>query len=314
MQENADVTPAERKPAAVVTNADVASAPEGVRRTAAGEGARPIVVMRPPAFSFDALWHSARRLTHYGDLLYTLSLHRLRVRYKQSVLGALWAVLQPLALMLIYTVIFSEVARVDTGGMPYPLFAYTALLPWATFSTAVSTATSSLVSHANLVTKVYFPREILPLTYVIAALFDLVASSLVLGVLMLYYDIALTWQVVFLIPIVAVLAVFALAVSIILCAVQVRYRDIGIAMPLVLQLWMFATPIVYPLSAVPAQWRSLYMLNPMVAVVDGFRGVLIDGTAPAFTPLAVSAIVAVGLLLAGFLYFKHVEATVADVL
>jgi lipopolysaccharide transport system permease protein len=271
-------------------------------------------VLRPPSVSFDTLWQSARRLVNYWDLLHTLTVHRVAVRYKQSALGPLWAVLQPLSLMLIYTVIFSNVARVDTGGIPYPLFAYTALLPWTAFSTAVATATNSLVSHFSLVTKVYFPREILPLTYVIAALFDLLAGGVVLAALMLYFGVVLSANVLYLVPIVAVLGIFALSVSLILCAIQVRYRDIGIAMPLVLQVWMFASPVVYPLSAVPPAWRSIYILNPMVGVVESFRRVLIEGASPDLAPLAVSAALSLLLLPASFLYFKHVEATVADVL
>jgi lipopolysaccharide transport system permease protein len=281
-----------------------APAPEG----------RPTTVLRAPSVSFGTLWHAAHRLAQYRDLLHTLSVHRLRVRYKQSALGPFWAVLQPVSLMLIYTVIFSHVARVETGGIPYPLFAYSALLPWTAFATAVATATNSLVSHFNLVTKVYFPREILPLTYVIAAIVDLLTGGLVLAGLMLYFGVPITVHVLFLVPIVVVLATFALATSLVLCAIQVRYRDIGIAMPLVLQVWMFATPVVYPLSAVPPDWRTAYMLNPMVGVIDSFRRVLVEGTAPDPAPLALAALLSAVLLPAAFLYFKHVEATVADVL
>ena len=270
--------------------------------------------MGPPSFSWASLGQAVLRLGHYSDLLLTLTAHRLRVRYKQSVLGSLWAVVQPLSLMLIYTVIFSRIARVDTGNIPYPLFAFAALLPWTTFSTAVSTATNSLVSHFNLVTKVYFPREILPLTYVFAAIADLVVGGAILGVLLAYFDVSLTWRLLYVVPIVATLAVFALAVSLILCAIQVRYRDIGIGMPLALQLWMFATPVVYPLDAVPTEWRALYMLNPMVGIIESFRRVVIEGASPAGAPFAFSIAAALVLLPVAFLYFKRVEATVADVL
>jgi lipopolysaccharide transport system permease protein len=270
--------------------------------------------MRPPAFSVDLLWRSAFRLWQYRDLLHTLSVHRLRVRYKQSVLGYLWAIVQPVSLMLIYTLIFSRLARVDTGGVPYPLFAFTALLPWTAFATAVSTATGSLVGHAGLVTKVYFPREILPLTYIIAALVDLLTGGVVVAALMVYYGVPLTWHVLYAIPTLAILAVFAVSMSLFLCAVQVRYRDIGIAMPLVLQLWMFATPVVYPLSMVPPAWQSLYVLNPMVGAVEGFRGALLEGAAPDPWLLFVAATVSLGMLPVALLYFKHVEATVADLL
>jgi lipopolysaccharide transport system permease protein len=275
---------------------------------------RPITIIRAPSFSIPAFARAVGRLVHYHDLLYTLSVHRLKVRYKQSVLGPLWAILQPTLLMLIYTVIFSRIVRVPTDGAPYALFAYSALLPWTFFSTAVSTATNSLVSHSTLVTKVYFPREILPLTYVIAALIDFLVASSMLGVLMAYYHVPLSVHAVLAIPTIAVLMLFSIAVSLLLSGIQVRYRDIGVALPLLLQLWMFATPIVYPLSIVPARWQALYSLNPMVGVVESFRRVTLQAMPPDFHALATSALVAVTLLLVAFIYFKHVEATVADII
>jgi len=164
------------------------------------------------------------------------------------------------------------------------------------------------------VTKVYFPREILPLTYVIAALIDFLVASSMLGVLMVYYHVPLSVNALFTIPIVAVLTLFTIAVSLLLSAVQVRYRDIGVALPLLLQLWMFSTPVVYPLSIVPARWQALYSLNPMVGVVESFRRVTLQAVPPDFDVLAISAVVAVTLLLVAFIYFKHVEATVADII
>ena len=275
---------------------------------------RPTTIIRPPSFSILDLARAVRRLAHYHDLLYTLSVHRLRVRYKQSVLGPSWALLQPTLLMLIYTVIFSRIARVPTDGVPYALFAYSALLPWTLFSTALTTATNSLVSHFTLVTKVYFPREILPLTYVIAALVDFLVASSVLGVLMIYYHVSLSAHALYAIPTIAVLTLFTIAVSLLLCAIQVRYRDIGVALPLLMQLWMFATPVVYPLALVPARYQALYSLNPMVGVVESFRRVILQASPPDFHALALSAIVAVTLLLVAFIYFKRVEATVADII
>jgi lipopolysaccharide transport system permease protein len=247
-------------------------------------------------------------------LLLTLTLHRLKVRYKQSVLGPSWALLQPIALMLIYTVIFSRIVQVATNGTPYAIFAYSALLPWTFFSTSLSTATNSLVSHFSLVTKVYFPREILPLTYIAAALVDFLLASVVLGGLMVYYQTPPTVYALVAVPALVVLIAFSLGASLLLCAVQVRYRDIGVAMPLVLQLWMFASPVVYPLSAVPAKWRALYALNPVVGVVENFRRALVGGTAPDLHSLATAAIVSSVLLPIAFAYFKHVEATVADII
>jgi lipopolysaccharide transport system permease protein len=278
------------------------------------DDSRPLTTIRAPSFSILALGRAARRLVHYRDLLLTLSVHRLKVRYKQSVLGPSWAVLQPTLLMLIYTVIFSRIVRIQTDGAPYAVFAYSALLPWTFFATALSSATNSLVSHFSLVTKVYFPREILPLTYVVAALVDFLVASSVLGALMAYYDIALSRYALFVIPTIAVLTLFTIAVSLLLSAVQVRYRDIGMALPLLLQLWMFATPVVYPLTLVPERWTTLYSLNPMVGIVESFRRVILQGVPPDFHSLGMSALVTATLLPLAYIYFKHVEATVADII
>jgi len=275
---------------------------------------RPTTVIRAPSLSLSALFQALRRLAQYRDLLVTLSVHRLKVRYKQSVLGPSWAVLQPTLLMLIYTVIFSRIIRVPTEGAPYAVFAYCALLPWTFFSTAISSATNSLVSHFSLVTKVYFPREILPLTYVIAALVDFLVASVLLGALMAWYDMSLSRWALLAIPTVGVLALFTIAVSLLLCAVQVRYRDIGMALPLLLQVWMFATPVVYPLTLVPQRWQALYSINPMVGIVESFRRVILQGVPPDFHALEMSALITAVLLPVAFIYFKHVEATVADII
>lgn len=277
-------------------------------------GVRRQTVIRPPSVSQLNILNNLRRLAQYKDLLYTLSVHRIKVRYKQSVLGIAWAVLQPLALMLIYTVIFSYIARMPSDGAPYAIFAYVALLPWTYFSTTLTNATNSLVSHSSLVAKVYFPREILPLTYVIAAFFDLLIASTVLAGLLVYYKVALTVNAFYVLPIVLVATVFITAVAFLFSAVQVRFRDIGMGMPLLLQLWMFATPVVYPLSAVPERFRGFYVMNPMVGVVENFRRVILQGAPPDFRLLAISALISFILLPVAYIYFKRVEATVADII
>jgi len=170
------------------------------------------------------------------------------------------------------------------------------------------------VSHFSLVTKVYFPREILPLTYVIAALVDFLVASVLLGALMAWYDMSLSRWALLAIPTVGVLALFTIAVSLLLCAVQVRYRDIGMALPLLLQVWMFATPVVYPLTLVPQRWQALYSINPMVGIVESFRRVILQGVPPDFHALEMSALITAVLLPLAFIYFKHVEATVADII
>jgi len=274
--------------------------------------ARPNYEIRPPSiFGFNLLANLSK-LLQYKDLVWTLSLHRIKVRYKQSVLGILWAFLQPISMMLVFTFIFSLIARMPSDGIPYAIFAFTALLPWNYFSTSVSNGTSSLVKDSQFVTKVYFPREILPITYIVAALFDFAIALVLLACLMIYYQVALTVNVLYAIPILLVLTFFALAISLIFSATQVRFRDIGMAVPLLLQLWLFATPVIYPLSAVPARWRSFYALNPMVGIIESFRQVVLKGEPPDMRSLMFSAVVSVILLFVSYLYFKRVEATMAD--
>jgi lipopolysaccharide transport system permease protein len=276
--------------------------------------ARPIRIIRPVSFSpFDIL-RGFRELWQYRDLFYTLTVHRIKVRYKQSVLGLAWAILQPLSLMLIYTVIFSVIAKVSSEGVPYAVFAYAALLPWTFFSSSLTNATQGLVSHSQLVTKVYFAREILPLTYVSAALFDFAVATTFLIALFFYYGVHVTIYVLYALPILILLTALATAFSLFLSAMQVRFRDIGVAMPLLLQLWMFATPVVYPLSAVPQRYKAWYVLNPLVGVIENFRRVVLQGIEPDYHSLAISAIVAAILLPLTYLYFKRVEATMADII
>jgi lipopolysaccharide transport system permease protein len=275
---------------------------------------RRVTVIRAPAVSLGGIIRDIVKLAQYRDLLYTLSVHRVKVRYKQSVLGVAWAVLQPLSLMLIYTLIFSYIARMPSDGVPYAVFAYAALLPWTYFSTALVNSTNGLVSHADLVTKVYFPREILPLTYVIAALFDFLVASIVFAGLLIYYNVQLTWTALYSFPIILVLTLFATAMSLLFSATQVRFRDIGVAMPLLMQLWMFASPVVYPLSAVPQWLRPFYMLNPMAGIIESFRRVMLHGDSPDFTSLGVAFVASLVLLCVSYVYFKRVEATIADVI
>jgi lipopolysaccharide transport system permease protein len=276
---------------------------------------RRVSIIRAPSFSLKNLRGDLTKLWQYRDLLYTLSLHRIKVRYKQSVLGIFWAILQPLSMMLIFTFIFSLIARIPSEGAPsYAIFVYAALLPWNYFSTGVGNATNSLVSHSQFVTKVYFPREILPFTYIVAALFDFGVASVLLGALMIYYKVAPTLNALYVVPIILVLSCFAIAISLLLSATQVRIRDIGVAVPLLMQLWMFATPIIYPLSAVPLRLRPFYMLNPMVGIIENFRQVVLRGNSLDARSLGISALISVVLLLLSYLYFKRVEATMADVI
>lgn len=271
------------------------------------------VVIRPASIGWAGILEHLRRLAEYTDLLYTLSAHRISVRYRQTALGVLWAVLQPVLMMVIFTVVFAVLVRMPSDGLPYALFAYTALLPWNFFASALTNGTMSLVNHAQLITRIYFPREILPLTYLVAAAFDFLIGCAVLGGLMAWYDVPLTSQVWQLLPIMLILAGWAFALGLIFSAVQVHWRDVGMAMPLIVQLWMFASPVIYPLSAVPAAWRSWYLLNPMAGIIAGFREVLLHGGLSDPTPLRYSAAITAAVLVCAYVFFKRAEATMADV-
>jgi lipopolysaccharide transport system permease protein len=255
-----------------------------------------------------------RDLARYRELLLALSVFRVRVRYKQSVLGLGWAVLQPVALMVIYTLVFSLIARVPTGGRPYALFAYTALLPWTFFSSALIGATASLVANNAYVTKVYLPREIVPITYIVAAFFDFLVATVVLAGLLLYYGVLPSLSVLWVVPVMGLAVGLVTGLGLLAAALQVRVRDVGVAMPLLLQVWMFASPVVYPVDAVPAWLQPFYVLNPMVGIVDGFRRAVLDGAGPAAGPLAVSAVITAVTLAAGYAVFRRTQDTLADII
>jgi lipopolysaccharide transport system permease protein len=272
------------------------------------------IVIRPASSAWLRVGEHLVRLREYRDLLITLSAHRISVRYKQTALGLVWAVLQPLLMMAIFTGVFSVLAKMPSDGMPYALFAYAALLPWTFFSTSVTNATNSLVAHTQLITKVYFPREILPLTYVVAGLFDFAIGFVVLLGLMSYYRTPLTGQAWNILPILGLLSAWILAVSLVLAAVQVRFRDIGVALPVLVQALMFASPIIYPLGAVPEAWRSGYLLNPMAGIVSSFRDILLRHAAPDPMPLRFAVIVTAMALPVAYLFFKRTEATMADLI
>ena len=285
-----------------------------IARDSSDVAARPIKIIRPPRFTVGSVITGLRTLAQYSDLLYTLSLFRLNVRYKQSLLGWAWAVLQPIALMGIYTIIFTRVTTVPTGGVPYPVFVFSGLLPWIMFSSAISSAVNGLVLYPNLLTKMYFPREIIPLSYLVASLADFCIASLMLCGLMLYYKLALTWQLLYAIPVIIILAIFAGSIAMFFSTVQVRFRDVGLAMPFLLQIWMFTVPVVYSLQSVPVRWRSLYLLDPVAGLIEGFRQVIIFGRAPDFATIAFSGAIAIASAPLAYAYFKFSETTMADLI
>lgn len=271
----------------------------------------PVTVIRPPCWG--DVWSAATlvQLRSFTHLFIELSRHRLRVRYKQSVLGPLWALIQPLAMMGVFTFVFSWLVKMPSQGVPYPLFAYAGLLPWTFFASAASSGTNSLTGHAALVTKVAFPREILPATYIVAAGFDFLVGSITLVLLGAWFRVPFGWQAVAAVPLMALLAVCAFAATLVLSAVNVRVRDVGVALPIALQLLMFASPVLYPLGIVPARLRHVYLLNPLVGVIDAFRNAILGRPIDGPALLVAAAWVVVGLP-AAFFFFKRVERTMAD--
>jgi lipopolysaccharide transport system permease protein len=260
-------------------------------------------------------WTSLKlgELWEYRELLYFLAWRDIKVRYKEAALGASWAILQPLLTMLIFSLFFGRLAKVPSDGIPYPLFSFTALVPWTFFVMAVQQSSNSVVGSANLISKVYFPRLAIPVATVLAAMVDFGISFVVLLGMMIYYRRMPTVHALY-VPFFVLLAFLAsLGVGLWLSALNVKYRDIRYVVPFLLQFWMFASPIVYPTSMLPARWRTLYALNPMVGVVDGMRWSLL-GTHTAPGPvIAVSALTTLLFALGGAMYFRKMENRFADI-
>jgi lipopolysaccharide transport system permease protein len=270
----------------------------------------PVVRIRPPRG-----WASLdlRELWEYRELMYFLVWRDVKVRYKQTLLGIAWVVLQPLATTLIFTVIFGNLAKIPSENLPYAVFALAGLIPWNYFSAAFSRGGQSLVGSANLISKVYFPRVIIPISSILVGLIDSAIVFVVLIGLMLFYGITPTPAIVTL-PLFLLLAVAtALGVSLWLSALNVQYRDVGYLVPFIAQFWMYATPVVYPASMIPDKWRLLYSLNPMTGVVEGFRWALFGTGEGPGVALAVSVVMVLALVVSGAFFFKRMEDTFADV-
>jgi lipopolysaccharide transport system permease protein len=254
-----------------------------------------------------------KELWEYKELLYFLIWRDIKVRYKQTVLGAAWAIIQPFFTMVVFSLFFGHLAKMPSDGIPYPIFAYAALVPWTFFANGLGKASNSLVGSSNLVKKVYFPRLSMPIANVLSGVVDFVLAFIMLIGMMFYFGIVPTVNVIYL-PLLLLLALTtALGVSLWLSAMNVQFRDVQHVIPFITQLWMFATPIVYPSSLLPEPWRTLYGINPMAGVVEGFRWALL-GTSTAPGPmLIVSALAALLLLISGAFYFRRLEKTFADV-
>ncbi|MBI3090860.1 MAG: ABC transporter permease [Candidatus Tectomicrobia bacterium] len=253
-----------------------------------------------------------REIWAYRELVYFLTWRDIKVRYKQTAIGVAWAVIQPLAMMIVFTLFFGRLAKIPSEGVPYPIFAYVALLPWQLFSRTLSETTNSLVTDQRLITRVYFPRIIVPLSATLAALVDFLVSSALLVVLMIIYGIAPGAAVLLLPAFVLLMLVTSLGVGFWLSALNLEYRDVAYVVPFLTQFWLFLTPVVYPSSMIPDYWRPLFGLNPMTGVVEGFRWALLgigDGPSPM---LLISAAFSVCLFLSGIIWFRYRERTFVD--
>jgi lipopolysaccharide transport system permease protein len=270
----------------------------------------PVTVITPShgwvALQLSKVWE-------YRELLYFLTWRDIKVRYKQTILGAAWAVIQPFMTMVVFSLFFGRLAQVPSDGIPYPIFSYTALVPWTLFAYGLTQSSNSLVGSANLLKKVYFPRLIIPLAAVFSGVVDFMLAFLVLMGMMLIYGIVPTAHLIWLPGFVLLALITSLGVGLWLSAMNVQFHDVRYTVPFLTQLWLFATPIAYPSSLLSQPWRTLYGLNPMVGVVEGFRWALLETPTAPGPMLAVSTLVALALLVSGALYFRRMERTFADV-
>ena len=270
----------------------------------------PRIVIRPShgwvAINFHELWE-------YRELLYFLTWRDIKVRYKQTALGAAWAVIQPFFTMVVFSLFFGRLAQVPSDGIPYPVFAYCALVPWSFFAGSLDRAGNSLVTSANLLTKVYFPRLVIPLSAVMAGLIDFAIAFVVLIGMMAVYGITPTWAIVTLPFFLLLSLVTALGVGLWLSALNVQYRDVRYTIPFITQFWLFASPVAYSANLIPEQWRWLYGINPMSGVIDGFRWALLGRESAPGPLLIVSVVMVVLILVGGLFYFRRMEKSFADV-
>ncbi len=254
-----------------------------------------------------------REMWSHRELLYFLTWRDIKIRYKQTALGALWAIIQPLFPMLIFTLFFGRLAKMPSDGIPYSVFTYAALLPWTYFAAAVANSSTSIVGNSNLVTRVYFPRMIIPGAAVLAALVDFAIAFILLGCLMAWHRITPTLSILMLLPLIALVSLLALGLGLLLAGLTVKYRDFRFALPFLIQIWMFATPVIYPASLVPAKWRWVLALNPLTGIIEGFRSSLFARPF-AWESLAFSAVFSIVMLIYAAYSFRRQERMFADLI
>jgi lipopolysaccharide transport system permease protein len=275
---------------------------------------RPIRVIRSSHSLTEVLSNGLTSLVTHKNLLFEMTLLRVRVRYRQSLLGWVWAVLPSLLLMVTYTLVFSRFIGLDSAQLPYALFIFSGLVPWMFFSTSVSSATAGIVRHRYLISRIAFPREIIPLSYVAASFVDLVVGALMVAAMMWYFGFSLTIHILYAIPLTGLLFACSLAAALCCSSFQARFRDIGIALPLALQMLMFLTPVVYSSAAIPGSYKALYFANPMAILIDAFRQVAVLGGGPSALQMIYCTIVSSIFLVVSYVLFKRLDATLADVI
>jgi lipopolysaccharide transport system permease protein len=261
-----------------------------------------------------ALTRYLAELAEHAHLVLSFAKRDVRARYKQTAFGIAWAIVQPFSLMVVFTLVFSKFAGVPSDGLPYPVFAYSGLLFWTFFAMCVSQGTLAMAANSTLVRRIYFPRETLLLAVLLSAGLDLAVSSTIFAGLLLYYQIPVGLSLLWVLPVLAVQVVFTFGLICVTSAAHVHFRDVGHGLPLLMQLWMFASPVAYPMTVVPASLRPIYLLNPMAGIIESYRRVILHGETPDLASLGVSVSLALVLLSVGYLWFKRAERTFADVI
>ncbi|HEX8145369.1 MAG TPA: ABC transporter permease [Pyrinomonadaceae bacterium] len=293
-------------PTAPLLNTEPSSSPQPTPQQQLPE--EPLITIKPStawvAIDFRDLWA-------YRELLYLLAWRELKARYKQTIMGVAWVIMQPLMTTIIFTLFFGKLAQVPSDGIPYPVFAYAGLLLWTFFASSVTNSSHSLIANAQLITKIYFPRMIIPGATIGGRLVDFLVAFLILVGMMIYYRVHVTWAILMLPAIIALITLLALGVGMWMAALNVKYRDVGVGLPALIQFWFFASPILYPLSFVPESWRRLYLLNPMVGIIEGFRAAVfgLDFNRPA---LAYSVVFTLVVLVFSAYAFRRMERSFAD--
>ncbi len=270
------------------------------------------VMVKQSGLSVSGEWF--REFWHYRELFYFLVWRDVKVRYKQTIFGVAWAIIQPFVTMVVFTLFFRNLANMPSDGIPYPIFSYSALLPWIYFSMAINTAGMSLVMNRPLLTKVYFPRIVIPTSATLCGLVDFGIASVVLLGMMVYYRIGLSWEILLWPVLLILLIMLSLGVGMIFASLNVRYRDVRHALPFVTQLWLFVTPVIYPSSIIPEAYRPLLSLNPLTGLIEGFRASLLPGQGVDWSAVGMSAIVTIVIFVAGTMYFRKTERTFADII